>query len=64
MEVVKWRWWVEMAGTKCRATDESGMEAIVLVACVPSRKSFLKRRAMDFLYRMRPVPSVRRRSAL
>lgn len=39
--------------------DEAGAEAIIFVACVPSRKSFLKRRAMWRTWRRRPVPVVR-----
>ena len=33
------------------------------LACVPSRKPFLKRRGMCLMWRMRPVPFVRLRSA-
>lgn len=39
-------------------------EAIILVAWVPSRKSFLKRRAMWRTWRRRPVPVVRLRLLL
>ena len=38
--------------------------AICFLACVPSRNPFLNRRVMVFMYRIRPVPFVRRPFAL
>ena len=38
--------------------------AICFFACVPSRNPFLNRRVIVFMYRIRPVPFVRRPLAL